>query len=121
MEKYLILKLDENSLLHVPERMSDTPLAFDPSVPEGELHQYNQVVLKGDGVDLKVLEDILFSSEFTMGNALHLLNKVNRALSNLENDRMAFDDPGKEGLDNQNSPEGIDLHSQDPLHPGSNS
>ena len=68
MEKYLILKNEmgvnnsgEDYFHSYPERVSDTPLLFDPTVTDTERLLYSQVKLTGDPIDLKLVEDLLLS------------------------------------------------------------
>lgn len=63
-EKYLIMKLDEQSLTHFPERLSDVPLPLITDIPADKLQEYHQIILKGDAFDLKTLQTIIFPVQF---------------------------------------------------------
>jgi hypothetical protein len=123
MEKYLILKLDQESLLHLPERISDMPFVFDTTIPEHQLQEYSQIKLIGDAFNLKVLEDILIpTDDFPHAKAAMLLKRISTLNKDLSNyDTLAFDEPGAKGSGSENSVERTDLHSQDSLHKGSDS
>lgn len=63
MEKFLIMKLDEDLLMHFPERLSDVPLPLITDIPDGEMQVYQQIVIRGDGCDIETLRAILFPAE----------------------------------------------------------
>lgn len=109
MEKYLIMKLDEESLLHLPERISEVPALFDATIPEGELHQYQQIVLRGDGVDIKTLETIIFG-DMSPAYVAHIIKKLHKLNSLIDNE-LEFNDPTGKRSDSKDSTTAINLHS----------
>lgn len=66
IDRYLILKLNENTLTHIPNKISNTPPLFDPNISSDQLQELAVIKLTGDMFVLKTLEDFLFnkSEEF---------------------------------------------------------